>query len=109
MPRPSPPALAIDRSEARLAFWIHVTPRARKPGVGGLHGDALRVSVRAAPVAGAANAECAQLLAGALGVRSASVNLAAAAKGRRKRVSVEGDPDPLEARLLALAARARVG
>lgn len=106
---PSPTELAVDRSASGVAFWIHVSPRSRQSGAGGLHGDALRLSVRAAPVKGEANAECIRVLAKTLGVPAASVWLAPGAKGRRKRVSVRGEPGPLEASLLALAGTGRVG
>jgi uncharacterized protein YggU (UPF0235/DUF167 family) len=49
-----------------VVLWIHVTPRARRKGVGGTHGGALRVAVFEAPVAGAANAACARALAARL-------------------------------------------
>ncbi|MDH3212220.1 MAG: DUF167 family protein [Myxococcales bacterium] len=87
-----------------MAFWIHVTPRARRKGVGGTHGGALRVAVSEAPVAGAANAACARALARALGVGRAAVALDRASRGRRKRVRIEGDAEALAARLRELAA-----
>ena len=37
---------------SELGFWIHVSPRARREGVGGRHGDALRVAVKEPPVNG---------------------------------------------------------
>lgn len=101
--------LDIDLEAGGLGFWIHVSPRARKSGAGGLYGDALRVSVRAAPQRGAANAECVRVLAQALGVARTRVGLAGGAKGRRKRISIEGEPGQLEAALLMLASRPRVG
>jgi hypothetical protein len=90
-------------SGAGLAFWIHVTPRARRPAVGGRHGDALRVAVAAAPADGRANAACLAALAEAFGVRARDVALCAGARGRRKRVQIAGDPAALASRLEALA------
>ncbi len=46
-----------------FAFWIHVTPRSKRPCVGGIQGDALRVAVAAPPEAGRANAACVRALA----------------------------------------------
>ncbi len=97
------PGLRIDRSEGAVSFWIHVTPRARKVRVAGVHGDALRVSVSAPPVEGKANAACVAAIAEALGEKPALVRIDPASKGRRKRVRVEGDPESLCARLGALA------
>jgi hypothetical protein len=98
-----PAPLALEAGSGCVRFWIHVTPRARRPGVGGAHGDALRVAVAAPPEAGAANAACVEALAGALGVRRADVSLEAGARGRRKRVRVEGEPQRLAAALQRFA------
>ena len=100
--------LPIDRTGSGIAFWIHVTPRARNNRVGGTHGDALRVYVRATPVAGKANAACTAALADALGEPSASVQLPVGSRGRRKRVEVHGDAAALCTRLRLLATAARV-
>ncbi|MGH0031381.1 MAG: DUF167 domain-containing protein [Myxococcota bacterium] len=86
-----------------VALWIHVTPRARRPRVGGLHGDALRVAVAAAPVDGAANAACREALAGALDLPRRDVHIDPASRHRRKRVEIAGDAAALGARLRALA------
>jgi hypothetical protein len=95
--------LAISRTVDGVAFWIHVTPRARRPAVAGCHGDALRVAVAAAPADGRANAACALALAEALGVKRGAVELDPKSRGRRKRVRVSGNPDDLSARLGELA------
>jgi uncharacterized protein YggU (UPF0235/DUF167 family) len=86
-----------------VAFWIHVTPRARREQVGGLLGDALRVVVCAPPVDGEANAACGRALARVLECKRGEVWLDPAARGRRKRVFVRGDAADLTRRLRALA------
>ena len=86
-----------------LAFWIHVTPRARRKAVGCLLGNALRVAVAAPPVEGKANADCVQALAEAFGVKRGDVAIHPGARGRRKRVRLRGETRALEARLLKLA------
>jgi uncharacterized protein (TIGR00251 family) len=86
-----------------FSFWIHVSPRARREGVGGRHGDALRVAVRAAPEAGRANAACVAALAEAFGVARADVTLDPRSSGRRKRVRIEGDTALLARRFEVLA------
>ena len=91
-----------------MALWIHVTPRARVEKLGGVRGDALRVAVTPPPVNGAANTAVARVLAAALRVPREHVQLAAGARGRRKRVRVSGDPVALETRLRGLAARVPV-
>jgi len=95
--------LAIDSRPDGVGFWIHVTPRARRDSVAGLHGDALRVSVKAPPVEGKANEACARAIAGALGLPRARVGIDPGARGRRKRVRVDGDPAALAPQLAALA------
>jgi uncharacterized protein (TIGR00251 family) len=86
-----------------LAFWIFVTPRARREAVGGRHGDALRVSVKAPPVDGKANAACVQALADAFGVRRGDVEIQSGARGRRKRVHLIGETRALAEKLQKLA------
>jgi uncharacterized protein YggU (UPF0235/DUF167 family) len=97
----------LARTESGVAFWIHVSPRSRRPKIGGVHGDALRVAVSEPPVDGAANEGCARALASALGIRRAAVALDPASTGRRKRVRIDGDSEVLAERLLGLASGAR--
>jgi uncharacterized protein (TIGR00251 family) len=96
--------LTISEIPGGVAFWVHVNPRAKRPGVGGCHGDALRVAVAAPPAGGLANAACVRALAKVLGVKRSEVELDLRSKGRRKRVRVMGEPAVLEARLGELAA-----
>jgi uncharacterized protein YggU (UPF0235/DUF167 family) len=100
----APGDLVLRKTTTALEFWIHVTPRARRQSVGGIHGDALRVVVTAVPAQGAANEACARALAAAFDVKRRAVHLAAGSRGRRKKVQVCGDPDALGRRLAALAA-----
>jgi uncharacterized protein len=93
----------LSRTATGISFWIHVSPRSKRAAVGGSHGDALRVAVREPPLEGEANAACVQALADALGVTKRAVMLDPGARGRRKRVRVEGDPVHLEQRIRVLA------
>ena len=95
--------LTISRISEGVAFWIHVTPRARRPRVAGNHGDALRVAVAAPPVDGGANAACVEALARALAVKRNAVTIDLGSRARRKRVQVKGDFEVLSARLEELA------
>jgi uncharacterized protein (TIGR00251 family) len=97
----------LAQTDSGVAFWIHVSPRSRRPKVGGLHGDALRVAVSEPPIDGAANEGCAKALARALGVRRSAIALDPASTGRRKRVRIDGDSELLSERLWGLAGRAR--
>ena len=102
-------ALSLDSTAQGIAFWIHVTPRARVPRVGGRHGDALRVAVSEPPVEGRANGACQRALAEALGLRRREVEIDASSRGRRKRVLARGDGVVLAAQLRQLAASPGVG
>ena len=95
---------ASSKGAAHVEFFVHVRPRSRRESVAGEHAGALEVRVRAAPIDGAANAEVVALVATALGVRRAAVELVSGATARRKRLRAFGDPQLLVARLRALAA-----
>ena len=95
--------LRIEATAEGLAIWIHVTPRSRTAGVGGLHGDALRVRVNEPPLKGRANAACTKLLADALGVKPRDVLVRPGSTGRRKRVEILGEAHALRPRLTSLA------
>ena len=99
-----PDAVAASPTERGLAFWIHVSPGAKRELVGGAHGGALRVAVGAPPLDGRANAACVEALAAAFGVKRAAVALDAGARGRRKRVEIAGAAEALAVRLAVLAA-----
>jgi uncharacterized protein (TIGR00251 family) len=79
---------------------VHVQPGVSRPGLAGLHGQALRIRLRARAVEGAANRELLEQLADALGVRRADLSIAAGEHGRAKRVVVRGlAADEVRARL----------
>ena len=96
-------SLKVSRTPEGVRFAIHVTPRARKPRVGGLYGSALRVAVAAPPVDGAANQAILIALAQALGLRRGDLAISSGEHGRGKGIVARGDPARLEARLRELA------
>ncbi len=104
-----PDGPAIERRREGVGFWIHVTPGARREAIRGLHDDALRVDVKARPVEGKANAACVRMLAEALELPRSAVRIDPAARSRRKRVLVSGDPEHVVAQLRALAAGSGLG
>ncbi len=97
-------SLNIQTTATGVGFWIHVSPKAKNEFVGGVHGDALRVSVKAPPVEGKANAACVRALSRALDLPRADIHMDPAAKGKRKRVLLTGEFQELQSRLQALAA-----
>lgn len=101
--KPAQSAFSLATRNDGVSLWIHVTPGARRPRIGGVFGDALRVSVQAPPVGGKANEACVAALAEAVGVPARQVELDPASRGRRKRVRIVGDPSRLSNRLTSLA------
>jgi uncharacterized protein (TIGR00251 family) len=91
-----------DAASRRYSLTLHVQPGARKSGIVGLHGGALKVKIAAPASENRANAELIAFLAEALAVARAAINLRHGATGRRKIVDVAGGAD-LAARLSALA------
>ena len=81
---------------------IHAQPGARKSGIAGLHGDALKVKLAAPPVEGRANDELLRYLSDALGVPKSAVRIERGETSRKKWVRVTR-PDIDPARLLANA------
>lgn len=75
---------------------VHVQPRARRPGIDGVHGDALRVRVTAAPVDGAANDAVITTLATALDRPRSALRVVAGHTARAKVVEIDGiTPDDI--------------
>lgn len=95
-------AFSVTARGAGVRFAVHVQPRAKKPGIDGTHGDALRVRVQAPPVEGAANDAVVRVIAEALGVPARAVHIAAGHSARQKLVDVDDiDAPAAQARLLA--------
>jgi uncharacterized protein len=84
-----------------VRFAVRVQPRSSRPGIDGVHGEALRVRVGAAPVDGAANEAVVALLAEALGVPRRSVRIVRGDTARSKLVEVLG-ASPEQATTLAI-------
>ena len=76
------PALWIDERGGRVRFRVHVQPRAARSEAVGMHGDALKIRLAAAPVDGAANVALVELLAEALGVARRCVRVVAGETSR---------------------------
>jgi uncharacterized protein (TIGR00251 family) len=81
---------AIEERGGAVFLKVRASPGAPRDGIAGLHGDALRVRVRAPPENGRANAAIARLLAERLGLRPADVTLESGPASRDKRFRVRG-------------------
>ncbi len=69
---------------------LHLTPGARREGIGGWQGGALRLRVRARPEKGRANEAALRLLADRLGLPRAALSIIRGATSRDKLVQVDG-------------------
>jgi len=73
-----------------VILQVKAVPRARKSGIAGLLGDALKVRIQAPPVDGKANEALVGFLAGLLDVPGSRVSILAGESSRIKRVKVAG-------------------
>jgi len=81
---------------------VRVTPRSRRPGIGGMEADgALAVAVSAPPEDGKATAAVIGLLAEHFGLPKRAFVLTQGASARRKRFKIEGAPAALFAAMRA--------
>jgi uncharacterized protein (TIGR00251 family) len=78
---------------------LRVAPGARRDAIVGPHGGALKLSVTAPPERGKANRAVVELLAAALGVAAASVQLTAGTGSPDKTALLPLSPDEVRARL----------
>jgi uncharacterized protein (TIGR00251 family) len=89
-----------DDSPEGIVLRIHVQPGAGRSAVVGRHGDALKVRVAAPPVEGRANEATRSLLAEALAVPEADVELTSGQSSRAKRFRLRGlDAEEADKRL----------
>lgn len=88
MPDTSPPW--IEPTSTGINIRIYVAPRASVNKVVGVHNGAIKISLTAPPVDGAANKALLEFLAGALGVPRSSLSLVSGHTSRNKLVRVVG-------------------
>jgi uncharacterized protein len=73
-----------------ITLEVKVTPRASRDEILGMRDGVLGVRVTAAPVEDAANRAMIKLIAKRAGVAPGRVRIARGARGRRKRIEIEG-------------------
>lgn len=69
---------------------VRVQPRSSKRGIAGRYGEQVKICLKSAPVDNAANKECCELVAKALGLPRSSVSVMNGASSRSKVLRVEG-------------------
>jgi len=82
--------IPLQRTAGGVSFAVKVHPSAKKNGVTGEVGDALKVSLTAPPVDGRANEACIDFFAKLLKVPRSSVTIASGQSSRNKVVRVAG-------------------
>ena len=82
--------IPIHESGGGATFAVKVHPRARKNGITGELGDALKVSLTTPPVDGRANDACIEFFAKLLKVPRSSVTIASGQTSRNKVIRVAG-------------------
>ena len=88
------PAPWVGPGRGGVRLRIRAVPGARRDGVLGTHGDALRVAVRAPADRGRANEALVALLAEGLGVGRGDIELLSGRSGRDKVLAVRGLDEP---------------
>jgi uncharacterized protein (TIGR00251 family) len=73
-----------------ITLDVRVIPRARKTECAGFRDDVLVIRVAAPPVEGAANDALVEFFAATLRVPRRAVRILSGARGRHKRVAIEG-------------------
>jgi uncharacterized protein (TIGR00251 family) len=82
--------IPISETDTGVTFAIKVHPRAKRAGITGELGDALKVSLTAPPLEGRANDACIEFFAKILKVPRSSITIASGAGGRNKVIRVTG-------------------
>jgi uncharacterized protein (TIGR00251 family) len=82
--------IPLQESASGITFAVKVRPRARKNGIIGEFGDALKLSLTSPPVDGRANEACVEFFAKLLMVPQSSVTIASGQTSHRKVIRVSG-------------------
>ena len=80
--------LTIKETANGLNFSVYVQPRSSKAAIVGCHDCALKIKLTAPPVGGAANKQCIQILAKALGLPKSAVTITGGQTSRLKQISI---------------------
>ena len=86
--------LVVREQNGGVCFDVKVAPRAARAAVGGVHAGALKASLTAPPVDGAANDALITFLADALALPRRNLSIVSGEKSRDKRVRIEGIDEP---------------
>ena len=82
--------ISIRQTDDGISFSVKVHPRAKKNAITGELGDALKLSLTAPPVEGAANEACVAFFAKLLKVPRSSITIASGQSSRKKTLRIAG-------------------
>ena len=82
--------IPINEFDGDATFAVRVHPRAKKNGITGELGDALKLSLTTPPIEGRANEACIEFFAKLLKVPRSSVTIASGQTSRNKVIRVTG-------------------
>jgi uncharacterized protein len=82
--------VSVKETSSAITFAIRVHPRGKKNAITGEVGDALKVSLTARPIEGAANETCIKFFAKLLKVPRSSVTIASGLSSRNKVIRMAG-------------------
>lgn len=80
----------LSTSKIGICLNIRVIPRASRSEISGLHGDALKVRIKAPPLDGKANSELLKFLAKQLKTPLRSLQILTGETGRNKKILITG-------------------
>lgn len=83
------PYLALYK-DGRVLLQLYIQPRASKNRFVGLHGEAIKLAITAAPVDGKANVAVVKFLASSLGLKKKDLEIRHGLQSRNKGVLVAG-------------------
>jgi uncharacterized protein (TIGR00251 family) len=89
----SPALTFIDRTDRGVLLHLHVVPGAARTEIAGLHGDRLKIRVKARATEGAANRELLRFLADLFEVGPSYLEIVRGASDRRKTVRLPAGVD----------------
>jgi uncharacterized protein len=84
------PGYLREEKDGTLALTVYVQPKASRDRIIGLHGEAVKLSIKAPPVDGKANVAVGRFLAELLGLPGSAVVLRSGQQGRTKKFLLHG-------------------
>ncbi|NLT67356.1 MAG: YggU family protein [Acidobacteria bacterium] len=82
--------LQVRATETGLEVRLHIQPRAKRPGIAGIHNGALKIKVTAPPVDDAANRAVIEFFATLLEIPKSSIQIVSGLKAREKTLEIRG-------------------